>query len=288
MNAPTGTIENISDTARWVAHFRAIESDRPDAVFRDPFARRLAGERGEAIANAMHGGPRASSWAMVVRTRVMDEVIERVVAHGVDTVLNLAAGLDARPWRLALPPAFRWIDADLPAILDYKQRTLADERPKCDYRAVPIDLRERAPRRALFAEVAGASRQTLVLTEGLLVYLDPADVRSIAEDLHGPAAFRWWLMDLASPRLIAMLSRRWGTALEKGNAPFKFGPAEGTAFFTPSGWREAEFHSMWDASIRLKRTMPMASLWRLMMLLSPPARRAEGRRMSGIVLLERA
>ena len=42
-------IRNVSDTARWVAFYRAMESERPDAVFRDPFARRLAGERGEAI-----------------------------------------------------------------------------------------------------------------------------------------------------------------------------------------------------------------------------------------------
>ena len=38
---------NISDTARWVAVYRAIESERPDAWFRDPLAKRLAGERGE-------------------------------------------------------------------------------------------------------------------------------------------------------------------------------------------------------------------------------------------------
>ena len=49
----TFTIENISDTARWVALYRALESERPDAHFRDPYARRLAGEHGEAIARSM-------------------------------------------------------------------------------------------------------------------------------------------------------------------------------------------------------------------------------------------
>jgi O-methyltransferase involved in polyketide biosynthesis len=37
------TIEHISDTARWVAFYRAMETERPDAIFRDPFARQLAG-----------------------------------------------------------------------------------------------------------------------------------------------------------------------------------------------------------------------------------------------------
>jgi O-methyltransferase involved in polyketide biosynthesis len=45
-------ISNVSDTARWVAVYRAWESARPDALFRDPLAGRLAGERGRAIAAA--------------------------------------------------------------------------------------------------------------------------------------------------------------------------------------------------------------------------------------------
>src|SRR4029450_826093 len=98
-------IDHISDTARWVAFYRAMESERPDAIFHDPFARRLAGEQGEAIVDAMHQG-RAFSWPMVVRTAVMDEIILRSIEQdGVLGVLSLAAGLDARPWRLPLPPA---------------------------------------------------------------------------------------------------------------------------------------------------------------------------------------
>ncbi len=287
MSATPGTIENVSDTARWVAFYRAQESDRPDAHFHDRFARRLAGERGEAIALSMHAGARSSSWAMVVRTQVMDEIILRLVGQGVDTVLDLAAGLDARPWRLPLPPSLRWIDADLPGILGYKQQTLVGEKPVCDYRAVPIDLREGEKRRALFAEVAGQSRQTLLLTEGLLIYLDPEHVRTLAADLHGPPVFRWWLMDIMSPRLVKILLRRWGKKLEAGNAPFRFAPDEGTAFFAPFGWREAEFRSMWTESFRLKRTMPYASLWRVLSLFSSPERRAQGQRMAGITLLER-
>ena len=44
-------VDNVSDTARWVAWYRALETERPDAIFRDPFARRLAGPEGEAIVN---------------------------------------------------------------------------------------------------------------------------------------------------------------------------------------------------------------------------------------------
>ena len=89
-------IENISDTARWVAVYRAMETERADAIFRDPFAARLAGDTRTGDRRHMKRG-RSMAWAMIVRTAVFDEIIlDRVRNGGVDTVLNLAAGLDAR------------------------------------------------------------------------------------------------------------------------------------------------------------------------------------------------
>ncbi|PYL79494.1 MAG: SAM-dependent methyltransferase, partial [Verrucomicrobia bacterium] len=57
----------MSDTARWVAVYRARESERPDAVFRDPFAQRLASERGQQIAALMPFAEK-NSWPFVART----------------------------------------------------------------------------------------------------------------------------------------------------------------------------------------------------------------------------
>ena len=105
--------------------YRAWETERPDAIFHDPFARKLAGERGEEIVRTL---PRArdAAWAMIVRTAVMDEILLDLIANeDIDTVVNLAAGLDARPWRLALPSSLRWVDVDLPEILEYKARRSA-------------------------------------------------------------------------------------------------------------------------------------------------------------------
>jgi len=108
-------IENVSDTARWVAAYRAMETRRRDAIFNDPFAERLAGERGARMAAGMPRKRDAAS-SMAIRTAVIDEIV-RELAGGVDLVVNLAAGLDARPWRLELPARLRWIDVDLPEIL---------------------------------------------------------------------------------------------------------------------------------------------------------------------------
>ena len=283
----TTAIEHVSDTARWVALYRAMESERPDALFRDPYARKLAGERGERILASMRKG-RAWAWPMVVRTAVMDELILRTIARdGVGTVLNLAAGLDTRPYRLPLPPALRWVEVDFPDVIAYKQEQLAGERPTCALERVGIDLTHVAGRRALFDRIGAAVRRVLIVSEGLLIYLTPAAVASLAADLAVPPSFRWWLIDLASPRLLKMMEKSWGQAVAAGNAPFLFAPPQGTRFFEPHGWREAEYRSMWEESLRLKRTMPLAWLWNLAGRLYPKAKREEFRRMSGIVLLER-
>ena len=126
------------------------------------------------------------------------------------------------------------------------------------------------------------------VTEGLLIYLLAEQVAALARALHAQPSFHWWLMDLGSPRVLKYLERKWGKTLAQGNAPFRFGPAEGTAFFVPYGWRESQYRSMWDESIRLKRTMRLAWLWNIMGRFAPEARREELRRMSGAVLLERS
>src|SRR5438034_11597607 len=108
-------VRNISDTALLAAIYRARETERPDAVFCDPFARRLAGER--------------ATWAWITRTYAYDEFIKEQVREGVDMVVNLAAGLDARPYRMNLPASLHWIEVDLPGILDYKEEILRGEQP---------------------------------------------------------------------------------------------------------------------------------------------------------------
>src|SRR2546428_7566791 len=147
-------VSHVSDTARWVAMYRAMESERPDALFRDPYARKLAGEDGATILNAMPKG-RQFAWPMIVRTALMDELILRTITRdGADTVLNLAARLDARPYRLPLPGTLHWIDADFPAMLSHKEQQLAGERPHCKLEFAKVDLTSSGARGALFARVA--------------------------------------------------------------------------------------------------------------------------------------
>ena len=276
-------IRNISDTALWVAIYRADESARPDALFRDPLAARLAGERGRAISEGL---PRRSqrAWPLVTRTYLFDKIIaEAVGQHGVDLVLNLAAGLDTRPYRMALPQSLQWIEVDLPDLLAYKEDLLKGERPNCALERIRLDLSDRISRQELFSMVGLRAKRALVVTEGLLIYLSPEEVAAFADDLAKPAAFGRWLIDLASPGLLKMLMKEIGSQLGAAGAPMKFGPEEGVDFFRPHGWQPVEVHSMLKTAARIRR-LPFGL--RLIALL-PESPRPGQRPWSGACLLER-
>lgn len=244
-------IRNVSDTARWVAVYRAQESERPDAHFHDPFARKLAGERGEQIAKSMPLG-RDNSWSMVTRTVLGDRILNEQVRSGVDMVINLAAGLDSRPYRMQLPPALKWIEVDLPEILAYKEEILRNDKPVCQLERIRLDLSNTTARRDLFAELGRRASNVLVNTEGLLIYLNAEDVAGLAKDLAAPASFQSWMLDIASPGLLKMLAKRMSKQLAQ-SAPFKFAPPQGTDFFAPYGWKPAEVHSLLKNGAKLKR-----------------------------------
>ena len=284
-------IRNVSDTALWVAVFRAQESERPDPLFFDPYARELAGARGAEIARQV-GMP---GWPIVVRTVALDEMILKAVEEdGFDTVLNLAAGLDTRPYRLALPATLRWIEVDLPAMVEYKREKLKDAKCFCRLERHALDLSDVAARRALFAKLGAAADKLLVVTEGLLIYLDPEDVKGLAADLRQPPAFKRWLLDIASPSLLKMLARQ-GTTRADHTLPgsdavqFRFAPAEHLEFFAPYGWKPGEYRDTAHEARRLKR-FEIPFIFKLLGTLMNlnPRLRAKMRKFSGMAALERA
>jgi methyltransferase (TIGR00027 family) len=282
MNEPESRIRNISDTARWVAVYRARETERTDAVFRDSFAGRLAGERGEKIAASMSFAEK-NSWPFVARTWLVDHVILSQVKLGTDMVVNLAAGLDARPYRMNLPSSLQWIEVDLPEILAYKEDVLRNETPVCRLERAQLDLCELRSRRELFSELGRQANRALVVSEGLLVYLDEKEVTSLGQDLSATRSFQHWLIDLASPALLKMLAKKMGAPLDQAGAPLKFAPQEGPDFFARSGWKPIEIHSVMHTAAKLNR---LSFFLRLIAKISTPAFQAK-RPWSAVCLLER-
>ena len=262
--APLG---DVSDTARWVAYFRALESERPDALFHDPHARRLAGDRGREIVETLPKGP--LSWSLAVRTRVFDDLILDAVRGGVRVVLNLAAGLDARPYRLSLPVNLRWVEVDLPGIIRFKSEVLGSERAACSVERVSLDIADRDARKDLLVRVGCEGMPVLVVTEGLLVYLDAEEVASLAEDLRRHLPSGPWLLETIAPDILARQRRLWGEKLRAAGADHKFAPQEGLEFFRPHGWAPRSTRLLMDEARRLRREMPLGWLMRFVSSLVP-------------------
>ncbi|MGH9704722.1 MAG: class I SAM-dependent methyltransferase [Candidatus Acidiferrales bacterium] len=276
-------IRNVSDTALWVAVYRADESDRADAHFHDSFARRLAGQRGQEIADAMPF-QKKNSWPFVARTVLFDAFINEQVNQGAEMVVNLAAGLDARPYRMALPASLQWIEVDLPGILDYKEGILAGEKPVCSLERIRLDLANISARRELFQRLGQRAKKVLVVSEGLLGYLSEEEVGSLAVDLARPASFERWVLDIGSPALMRMIMKKMNTHLDKAGAPLKFGPQEGPGFFTRYGWKPVEVRSVFKAAEKLNR-LPL--FMRLISLISDTEKFQAKRPWSGICLFEK-
>lgn len=279
----SGVVRNISDTALWAAYFRAEETKRPDALFRDPYAEKLEGGRGTEIAKTIPAG-QSHAWAWVTRTYLFDQFLRREIENGADLIVNCAAGLDARPYRMDFPANLEWVELDLPEILAYKEGVLSGERPRCALERVRPDLANTAERKSVFESIGSRGKRALILTEGLLIYLSPEEVSSLARDLAAVSSFHRWMFDLHSPRLLQMMQKRTGRALEKAGAPFRSAPPEGPEFFRPHGWEPVQVVGLLKTATRFGRP-PL-----LLRLLShlPESKGAQcNRPWSGVCVLEK-
>jgi methyltransferase (TIGR00027 family) len=280
-------IENVSDTAFWVAHYRAAESERRDALFHDPLASRLSGERGARIAKSM---PMSSmtGWVIAIRTTIIDDFVGSAIAGGVDTILNLGAGLDTRPYRMDLPQGLLWAEADYPAMVDYKAAKLSSEEPRCRIERVKIDLADLAQRRQMLSGINARATKLLVLTEGVIPYLTAEEVASLAQDLRGLDHLCCWITEYHSPEIVKYRDRT-GLQQKLQNAPFKFRPDDWFGFFAERGWRPKEVRYLFEQAQRLHRPIElpfwMKAAGMIRMLVATKERREAFRKFSAYVVL---
>jgi methyltransferase (TIGR00027 family) len=175
------------------------------------------------------------------------------VEQGYDMIVNLAAGLDARAYRMQLPKTLKWVDVDLPGMINYKNETLKDEKPTCEYRTIALDLADRKARLEIFQQLNGECKKALVVTEGLIIYLTSEQAADLATDLSSQPHFRRWIFDLTSPALLEMIQKEMQPALKGSGAVFQFAPEEGEEFFEKYGWKHVESKSKLKIAARLNR-----------------------------------
>jgi len=253
MTETNAGVRSVSDTARWVAYFRARETERPDALFRDPYAAQLAGELGFKIANTLPEG-NSHDWAWVARTYLFDQFVRGEIEKGADLVVNLAAGLDARPYRMDLPASLQWVEVDFPELIAYKQETLGSERPGCRLERVALDLSDVSARRSLFSDLNSRAKKMVVMAEGLLIYFTPEEVGSLAADLAAGEHVQSWIVDLASPGQLKLMQRTSGQQLSEAGAAFKFGPPDGPNFFVRHGWVATDVQGLLKTAAQFNRS----------------------------------
>lgn len=282
-------IEEVSDTAFMAAAYRAAESERPDALFRDPFAAQLAGNRGRMIVAGLPAKAFIGGWTVVIRTCVIDEQIRSAVVDGVDTIVNLGAGLDTRPYRMALPASLRWIEVDQSRIIEMKEHSLVAEKPSCHLERIKLDLSDAGARRKVLEQATAGSRKVLILTEAVMPYLTEDAVASIAADLRANRAIRYWITDYFSPEAYQYRRRnRMDQAMR--NAPFQFEPEDYFGFFAGLGWHPREIRYLAEEADKLNRPPAFPVIIRLVTrilgLFMPQERRAAMKRYTGYVLFE--
>ncbi|MEV4360149.1 SAM-dependent methyltransferase [Nonomuraea sp. NPDC004186] len=176
------SLTGIGATALGVALLRAQESERPDRLFDDPYARRFL----QAVA------PDSTPWAagaspatarflqamaeqVAVRTRFFDRALLNATAQGCDQVVLVACGLDARAFRLPWPPDTTIFELDFADVLTFKSAVLARHHatPACQRIEVAADLRQDWPQ-ALEAASFDLERPAAWLAEGILYALPPS------------------------------------------------------------------------------------------------------------------
>jgi len=229
-------------TSRWVAASRAIETERPNALFSDPYARVLAGEAGFAMhaecrpANASDGADPYLS----IRTRFLDDALLAAVDGGLAQVVILAAGMDSRAFRLTWPVGTVIYEIDRDEIFDYKEEILAglEATPNCDRRVVRVDLQHDWVD-ALVQAGFDRNRPAAFLVEGLLPYLDADAADKLLTTLRDVARPGSWIGAdvpgvelLTSPFMAGYLQK-----LESLGCPFLFGVKDPEEYFGRFGWK---------------------------------------------------
>ncbi|KAF3890165.1 MULTISPECIES: class I SAM-dependent methyltransferase [Nostocales] len=178
------TVGNVSFTAKVIAAGRAIESQRPDALFIDPIAAQLAGQ--EAIEAAI---PRLEEYEKQgrpftsVRTRFFDDFLNNYSKH-IQQIVFLGAGMDTRAFRLNWQSETHVYEIDKPDVLLYKESVLSGIIPNCNRHSICADLKESLWVQMLLEEGYRPSEPSIWVLEGFLYYLNPTEVENLLTNIQ--------------------------------------------------------------------------------------------------------
>lgn len=261
----------VGQTAIFVALLRQAESQRTDALFRDPLAgvmlAALATDPALAevttVIEQTQRSARGFAEYFAVRTRFFDDAIRNATRDGIRQVVTLAAGVDGRTVRLDLPPGTCWYELDLPAMTALKNDLIEGSglALACERRGVAADLVGDWPA-ALRAAGFDPARPTAWLIEGVLMYLTGAAGEAL---IGGVTALSASGSRLMLEHLQAMMLTEAGKPardrVESQGASWLSARDDLKPWLASHGW-QAEVYAGTDPRIGCGRTVaPLPACW---------------------------
>jgi methyltransferase (TIGR00027 family) len=197
--------ESVGATALGVAAARAAETEKDNPLISDPFARIFLNTVGDGVWN-WYSAPELPAEIVkaepelprrmqelvnyfACRTAFFDDFFVAAAGAGIRQAVILAAGLDARSWRLPWPDGTTVYELDQHRVLDFKTSTLEEHgaEPTCNRIGVAVDLRQDWPT-ALQRAGFDPSAPSAWSVEGLLMYLPAAAQQLLFDRLQGLTA----------------------------------------------------------------------------------------------------
>lgn len=245
LSGPSTTMSGVGLTSRWVAASRALESESPDPLYQDPFARALAGDAGFEMLHAMRAvggvpGFTGPDPYLTIRTKFLDDALVEAVRNlGLTQVVMLAAGMDARAFRLSWPRPVTVFEVDRDDVFEHKEQVLEKlgAEASCDRRVVRQDLAW-PWRAALVLAGFDPSQPAAFLAEGLLYYLDEREANALFDTIREVAAPGSWLgIDAVNPEVLTSpFMANYVDKLRDLGCPWKFCLSDPETYLEGHGW----------------------------------------------------
>lgn len=168
--------EGPANTALLTAAARALEDERQDRLFADPYSKLLAGDEGMTLLEEFS---EAFTLVEAIRTRFFDDAIADAIKGGIRQFVALGAGLDTRPYRLEFPDGTLWIEVDFASVLEYKRGILKDVKANAKIVDVGSDVTRLDAERDLIPKGFKPEEPSAWLVEGLIPYLNDQQVEDL-------------------------------------------------------------------------------------------------------------
>jgi methyltransferase (TIGR00027 family) len=217
---------SISRTSIYVAAGRAVGAREPDPSARNPdsLAEKLLGD--PATLDLEHPAVRALSLSydeamrdvevvfnvrmMIIRTRFIDEALERAVGGGATQVVILGAGFDSHAYRCQpLLAGVKVFEVDRPVTQELKKQRVKEVlgAPPSNLTYVPVDFQHDDLMDVLTRHGYDRTQRTFFILEGVTMYLPEESVRKTLRFVGGHPPGSGIVFDFVYSAMIEMIAK---------------------------------------------------------------------------------